>query len=84
MIVSPIFTRFQYPIKKSVKLINICCPAFDDMVVYMPDTIYILELKTRGTAEEVLKQIVDKDYAVPYMNDNRKVVKVGLKFDVTI
>jgi Holliday junction resolvase-like predicted endonuclease len=74
-----IFSMLNAYVKTQVK----CAGGRIDMVVYMPDTIYILELKTRGTAEEALRQIVDKDYAVPYMTDNRKVIKVGLKFDVT-
>jgi hypothetical protein len=51
------------------------------MVVWMPDTIYVFELKSSGTAEEALKQIDDKGYAIPYTADERKVVKVGVAFD---
>ena len=46
-----------------------------------PDTIYVFELKADGTAEEALQQIEDKGYAIPYITDKRKVVKVGIAFD---
>lgn len=49
-----------------------------DMVVFMPDTIYIIELKAGGSAEEALKQIDDKGYAEPYQTDGRSIVKVGV------
>jgi hypothetical protein len=53
-----------------------------DMVVWMPDTIYVFELKVNGTAQEALEQIECKNYAIPYQTDGRPVVKVGVKFDV--
>jgi GTP:adenosylcobinamide-phosphate guanylyltransferase len=49
-----------------------------DMVVFMPDTIYIIEMKASGSAEEALKQIDDKGYAEPYQTDGRSIVKVGV------
>ena len=52
-----------------------------DMVVWMPDTTYVFELKVNGTAEEALQQINDKGYAFPYKTEGRKVVKVGVKFN---
>jgi len=48
------------------------------MVVFMPDTIYVFELKVKGTAQEALDQINSKAYAIPYQNDGRRVVKVGV------
>lgn len=51
------------------------------MVVWMPDTIYVFELKVNGTAQAALEQINSKDYAIPYQTDGRSVVKVGVKFD---
>ena len=50
------------------------------MVVYMPDTVYVFELKVNGTAEEALKQIDTKGYAIAYQTDGRKVVKAGVSF----
>ena len=52
-----------------------------DMVVWMPDTIYVFELKTHGTPQDALQQIDSKGYAIPYQADDRPVVKVGVIFD---
>ena len=52
-----------------------------DMVVRMPDTTYIFELKASGTAQEALAQIDQKGYAFPYQTEGRRVVKVGVKFN---
>lgn len=52
-----------------------------DMVVFMPDTVYVFEFKVGVSASDALKQIDDKDYALPYKADGRKVVKVGVSFN---
>lgn len=52
-----------------------------DMVIFMPDTIYVIELKVNDTADNALKQINDKGYATPYLSDGRKVIKVGIRFN---
>ena len=52
-----------------------------DVVIKLPDTIYVLEFKVDGTPEEALAQINSKQYAIPYEIDHRKVVKVGVNFD---
>ena len=52
-----------------------------DMVVWMPDTIYVFELKVNGTAQQALAQIDQNGYAIPYQAEGRKVVKVGVKFN---
>ena len=57
-----------------------CAGGRADLVVRMPDTIYVIELKVNGTAQEALDQIEQKGYATPYLTDGRKVVKVGVKF----
>ncbi|MBQ7180548.1 MAG: PD-(D/E)XK nuclease domain-containing protein, partial [Bacteroidaceae bacterium] len=49
--------------------------------VWMPDAIYVLEMKKDGTAQKALEQIDSKGYAIPYQTDGRRVVKVGVKFD---
>ena len=51
------------------------------MVVWMPDVVYVFELKINGTAREALEQIEDRGYAIPYQSDGRKVVKIGVKFN---
>lgn len=58
-----------------------CAKGRTDIVVWMPDTTYIFELKVSGTAQEALQQIDEKGYAFPYKTDGRRVVKVGVKFD---
>lgn len=52
-----------------------------DMVVFMPDAIYVMKLKVNDTAENALKQIDDNGYAAPYLTDGRKIVKVGIRFN---
>ena len=51
-----------------------------DVVVWMPDAIYVMELKVNDTAAAALQQINDRGYARPYETDGRKVVKVGIRF----
>ena len=53
-----------------------------DMVVFMPDTIYVMELKINGTAQDALDQIESKGYAERYATDGRRSVKVGMGFSV--
>ena len=57
-----------------------CAGGRADMVVKMPDTIYVIELKVNGTAQEALDQIEVNGYATPYLTDGRKIVKAGVKF----
>lgn len=53
-----------------------------DMVVWMPDAVYVFEFKKSGTACAALQQIDAKGYALPFAADGRRVVKVGVVFDV--
>jgi hypothetical protein len=52
-----------------------------DLVVYSPASIFVFEFKVDGTPEEALAQINSKNYAIPYVSDGRKVVKIGVNFD---
>ena len=52
-----------------------------DMVVLMPDTTYVFELKKEGTAKQALEQIDDRGYSLKYQTEGRNVVKVGVLFD---
>ena len=52
-----------------------------DMVIFMPDTIYVMELKVGDSARHALEQIDARGYAKPYLTDIRQVVKVGIRFD---
>jgi hypothetical protein len=73
-----IFSILNFYVRTQVK----CAGGRTDMVVWMPDAIYVFEMKVHGTAEEALAQIDDKEYAIPYQTDGRKVVKVGVKFNI--
>jgi hypothetical protein len=50
-------------------------------VVETKDAVYVFEFKLNGTAEEALKQIDSKDYALPYEAGGRKIIKIGAEFD---
>lgn len=73
-----IFSMLNVYVRTQVK----CAKGRTDMVVWMSDTVYVFEFKVDGTAEQALKQIDERSYAIPYQTDGRKVVKVGVKFDV--
>ncbi len=57
-----------------------CAGGRVDMVVHMPDTIYVVELKINGTAQDALNQINSRNYALQYATSEKKVVKVGVRF----
>ena len=54
-----------------------------DIVLQTEKFIYIMEFKLNGTAEEALQQINDKQYALPFAADSRKVLKIGVNFSNT-
>ena len=51
-----------------------------DVVVFMHDAVYVMELKMHGTADEALQQIDSKDYAIPYQAEGKPVIKIGIAF----
>ena len=53
-----------------------------DMVVWMSDAICVFEFKKTGKSTKALQQINDKGYAIPFRMDGRKIIKVGVKFNV--
>ena len=73
-----IFSMLNVYVQTQVK----CARGRADMVVFMPDTIYVMELKLNGTAQDALDQINDKGYALRYATDPRPVVKVGMGFSI--
>ena len=73
-----VFSMLNVYVRTQVK----CAGGRTDMVVWMPDTTYVFELKTNATAQEALEQIDTKGYAIPYQTEGRRVVKVGVRFDV--
>ena len=52
-----------------------------DAVMYMPDTVYVFELKVDKSADEALRQIDERGYMLPYTTQGRRLVKVGISFD---
>ena len=52
-----------------------------DALIETDDTIYLFEFKLDGTAEEAIKQIDDKGYAIPYEAGDKKIVKIGANFE---
>ena len=52
-----------------------------DAVVYMPDAVYMFELKFDGSAEDAIKQIDEKGYLIPYSADGKRLVKIGVNYD---
>ena len=73
-----IFSMLNVYAKTQVK----CAGGRTDMVVWMPDTVYVFELKVQGTARDALEQIDRRGYSLPYQTNDLKVVKVGVKFNV--
>ncbi len=51
-----------------------------DLTLKTKDYIYIIEIKLDGSAEEAIRQIDDKGYALPYAMDTRKLFKLGINF----
>lgn len=51
-----------------------------DLVVKTPKFLYIIELKFDHSAEEAKSQIDEKRYYLPYINDDRRIFKIGLNF----
>ena len=71
-----IFTMLNFYVRTQVK----CAGGRTDMVVWMPDTIYVFEFKVNGTAQDALEQIDSHGYALPNETEGRRVVKVGVQF----
>ena len=51
-----------------------------DMVLKTDKYVYVMEFKFDGTADEALKQIEDKGYALPFACDSRQLFKIGVNF----
>lgn len=52
-----------------------------DAVVYMPNAVFVFELKFDGSAEDAIKQIDEKGYLIPYSADGKRLVKIGINYD---
>ena len=51
-----------------------------DLLLQTRDFIYIVELKIDNTADAALQQIEERGYAKPFVNDPRKLFKIGVSF----
>ena len=51
-----------------------------DLLLQTKDYIYIIEVKIDNTADAALQQIEEKGYAKPFVNDPRKIFKIGVSF----
>ena len=51
-----------------------------DLLLQTMDYIYIIELKINSSAEEALRQIEEKGYAKPFVDDKRKIYRIGVNF----
>ena len=51
-----------------------------DIVVKTERSVYVMELKLDGSVDQALRQIDDRNYAIPWQSDGRRVVKVGINF----
>ena len=71
-----VFSIFNYRTFTQVKVAR----GRTDVVVFMRDAVYVMELKMRGSAQEALDQINSKDYAIPYQAEGKPVVKIGIAF----
>ncbi|MGM9529079.1 MAG: AAA family ATPase [Phascolarctobacterium sp.] len=79
-------THFQYTFYIIFRLLSCYATLIEkqnskgraDIIVESDNDVYIFEFKLDGTAEEALKQIEEKQYALPYLNDKRSVHKIGV------
>lgn len=51
-----------------------------DLILRMPNTIYVIELKYDHSTESALDQIDDRDYIAATLDDDRRIVKLAIKF----
>ena len=73
-----VFSMLNVYVRTQVK----CAGGRANVVVLMPDAIYVIELKVNGTAQEALQQIDAKGYTRPYEHDGRRIVKIGASFSM--
>lgn len=52
-----------------------------DMTVETPDYLYLMEFKIDGSADEAMKQIDDKEYALAFRHRGKRIIKIGASFD---
>ena len=50
-----------------------------DLLIGTKEFLYIIELKFNGTAAEAMEQINNKEYSLPFEQQNRTIIKIGAK-----
>ena len=48
-----------------------------DLLIGTKEYLYIIELKFNGSAQEAIQQINDKDYSLPFEQQDRTIIKIG-------
>ena len=85
--------HFQYTFYLILRLLGVYCRLHVektqargrvDCILETRDYVYIFEFKLDGTASEALKQIEERGYATPYLNDTRRVTAIGISFSSAI
>ena len=51
-----------------------------DLLIQMPKTTYVIELKLDRTPEAGLQQIVSQEYDKPYLGQGKSIARIGLNF----
>lgn len=52
-----------------------------DLMLAVGEWIYVIELKLNQTAEDAMRQIHDKNYAVKFLNQDRRIMLIGANLD---
>ena len=55
-----------------------------DLVLQTDSYVYVMEFKLDGSAEDAIRQIEEKQYALPFAKDGRKVYSIGVNFSSEI
>jgi hypothetical protein len=51
-----------------------------DIIVSTPQYLYIIEVKLDSSPDAALRQIEEKQYAVPFLTEGKQIVKLGVNF----
>ncbi len=54
-----------------------------DLMVAAGEWIYVVEFKLNKTADDAMKQIENKDYALKYHKEDKRIMLIGVNFDFT-
>lgn len=75
-----IFSRLILPYTSGVKTEERTSDGRIDMIITTSRFVYIIEIKRNNSAEAAIRQIREKEYALGYMSDARKVFIIGVNF----